>query len=285
MNEFKIEEKPKLNIILRILNFAFDHFHFEFEFWTIFATMMQLEDQKDWFATWFNSPYYHVLYQNRDENEACEFLEKLSVYLDFPKSTHILDLACGAGRHSRVLGKLGYKVSGCDLSENSIAEAKEKAPKGMVFFVHDMRNPLPETYGAIFNLFTSFGYFDDKQDNLRVLQSVHNALETDGTLVIDFMNATKVTCVLQPNHEIQRGDILFHIQKGVVDGKIVKDIAFEADGQSYFFQEKVQILTYSDFETMLHTAGFEIQTAFGSYALEPFSERDSDRLILICKKP
>ncbi len=247
--------------------------------------MMQLGDQKDWFATWFNSPFYHILYQNRDENEACEFLEKLSKYLGLPKTTHILDLACGAGRHSRVLGKLGYKVSGCDLSENSIAEAIEKAPEGMVFFVHDMRNPLPETYGAIFNLFTSFGYFEDKQDNLRVLQSVFNALEHNGTLVIDFMNATKVTCALKPNHEIQRGEILFRIHKTILDGKIVKDIAFDADGKSYFFQEKVQILTYSDFKSLLDKAGFEIQTAFGSYMLEPFNENDSDRLILICKKP
>lgn len=247
--------------------------------------MMQLGDQKDWFATWFNSPYYHVLYQNRDENEACEFLEKLSEYLDLPKTTHILDLACGAGRHSRVLGKLGYTVSGCDLSENSIAEAKQKAPEGMVFFVHDMRNPLPKTYGAIFNLFTSFGYFDDKQDNLRVLHSVFNALESGGTLVIDFMNATKVMRELKRHHEIQRGDILFRIEKEVVNGKIVKAIAFEVNGESFFFQEQVQALTYSDFETLLHTAGFHIQTKFGSYALESFNEHDSDRLILICKKP
>lgn len=246
--------------------------------------MMHLEDKNEWFANWFDSPYYHILYDNRDENEAEQFLELLTKQLKLKTETHILDLACGAGRHSRVLHHLGYQVSGCDLSPNSIHEATVKAKTGMRFFVHDMRAPLPEQYDAIFNLFTSFGYFDQLSDNLKVLKSIHAALPQDGLLVIDFMNATKVIQDLKLRQEITKKQITFHIKREVTNGRIVKSIAFEAEGQSYFFQEKVQALKLSDFQDLLQEAGFEIQTTYGSYDLHPFNEQSSDRLILICRK-
>lgn len=250
----------------------------------IFATMMHLEDKNEWFASWFDSPYYHVLYDNRDEHEAEGFLKLLTEHLAIPTTTHILDLACGAGRHSRVLHHLGYTVSGCDLSPNSIQEANEKAKSNMHFFVHDMREALPQQYDAVFNLFTSFGYFDQLSDNLSVLKSIHKALPQEGLLVIDFMNATKVINDLKLRQEINKQGILFHIKREVTNGRIVKSIAFEDKGQSYFFQEKVQALRLSDFQELLNQAGFNIQQQFGSYQLDAFQEQTSDRLILICNK-
>ena len=145
---------------------------------------MQTANTNEWFASWFDSPYYHKLYSNRDDGEAADFLTRLTAHLSLPKTVHILDLACGAGRHSRVLHQLGYHVTGCDLSSNSILEAQEKASDGMSFFVHDMRNPLPDTYDVALNLFTSFGYFDHVEDNSRVLDSIYNGLSENGLLVI-----------------------------------------------------------------------------------------------------
>lgn len=248
-----------------------------------FATMVHLENKNEWFANWFDSPYYHLLYDNRDENEAANFLERLTNHLAIPTSTRILDLACGAGRHSRVLHRLGFTVSGCDLSPNSIQEATEKAQDDMQFFVHDMRETLPQQYDAVFNLFTSFGYFDQLSDNLKVLNSIHKALPLNGLLVIDFMNATKVIHELKLRQELIKQGITFHIKREVNNGRIVKTIAFEAEGQSYFFQEKVQALRLSDFQELLQQAGFEIQTTYGSYDLDSFNEQTSDRLILICR--
>lgn len=247
--------------------------------------MMQLEGQNEWFATWFDSPYYHILYQNRDDHEAHDFLFQLKKYLDLPVAANVLDLACGAGRHSRVLHQLGYSVTGCDLSANSIEEAKKLAKEGMTFFVHDMRELLPGKYDAVFNLFTSFGYFDVLSDNARVLDSVFQALENGGTLVIDFMNAEKVIRELKLRQEIQRGELLFHIKREVTNARIVKTIAFEAEGKSFFYQEKVQALVLADFQQLLAHAGFEILQTLGSYNLEPFDVQQSDRLILICRKP
>jgi SAM-dependent methyltransferase len=245
---------------------------------------MQEANRNEWFATWFDSPYYHVLYQNRDDQEARFFIERLCGYLQIGRGAKLLDLACGAGRHSRVLHSLGYDVTGVDLSPNSIAQANQCTAPGLRFFVHDMREPLADMYDIILNLFTSFGYFDSVADNARVLKSVLDALLPGGTLVIDFFNAEKVVRELKMRQEINRDGILFHIKKEVANGKIVKTIAFEAEGQSHFFQEKVQALDLMDFQQLLGNAGFEIAQTFGNYSLEPFNVLQSDRLILICKK-
>lgn len=245
---------------------------------------MQHPNSNEWFATWFDSPYYHVLYQNRDDQEARFFIERLCAYLHIPKGAKLLDLACGAGRHSKVLHSLGYDVTGVDLSPNSIAQANQCTAPGLRFFVHDMREPLEDMYDVVLNLFTSFGYFDSVADNARVLNSVFDALLPGGTLVIDFFNAEKVVRELKTRQEINRDGILFHIKKEVSNGKIVKTIAFEAEGSSHFYQEKVQALDLMDFQQLLGNAGFEIAQTFGNYALEPFNSLQSDRLILICKK-
>lgn len=245
---------------------------------------MGTHNNEEWFASWFDSPYYHMLYCNRDENEAESFLTLLTAHLQLPDSAHLLDLACGSGRHSRVLGRLGFQVSGCDLSPNSIAEAQRLASEGMYFFIHDMRDALPGTYDVIFNLFTSFGYFDHPSDNGKVLRSAADALEEGGLLIIDFMNTEKIIRELKPRQEILRGEQLFHIKREVVNAKIVKTIAFEAEGKSWFFQEKVQALTLTDFQQLISEAGFKLEETFGSYSLEPYNAISSDRLIMICKK-
>lgn len=248
----------------------------------IFATMMHLNSNSEWFAEWFNSPYYHILYKNRDDEEARAFIERLCNFLKLTAHSSVLDLACGAGRHSRVLHQLGYKVSGCDLSPNSISEAKANSSSEIDFYVHDMRLTLPKKYDAILNLFTSIGYFKELEDNLQVFESVSKGLNEHGVFVIDFMNCNKIVREMKPRYVITIDDITFNIKKEISHGKILKSITFQDKGESYFFQEKVQILTYEIFEELLTKAGFKIKNTFGSYQLDEFNPEQSDRLILVC---
>ena len=81
---------------------------------------------QNWFESWFDSPYYHILYKNRDDTEAQKFLRNLLRVINPPSNAKILDLACGKGRHAIFLRKLNYKVVGTDLSKLSISEAKKK---------------------------------------------------------------------------------------------------------------------------------------------------------------
>ncbi|MDO5617121.1 MAG: class I SAM-dependent methyltransferase, partial [Cruoricaptor ignavus] len=139
-----------------------------------------------WFKEWFNTPYYHILYKNRSFVEAQNFISLLVENLALPKNSKIIDLACGKGRHSVYLNQLGFNVLGLDLSEENIAHNKIQENETLRFAVHDMRKPiLGESANAVFNLFTSFGYFDEVEEDKMVFSSVHSVLQKGGFFVLD----------------------------------------------------------------------------------------------------
>lgn len=236
-----------------------------------------------WFSSWFDTPYYHILYKERNDKEAQLFMDNLTHYLNLPEKAKVLDLACGKGRHAIYLNQLGFDVIGADLSENSIAEANKNANESLHFKVHDMREAFEEKYDAIFNLFTSFGYFENDDDNLTTLKAIKNSLSDYGFAVIDFMNVNQVIETLVPE-EIKTVDgIDFHLKRYVADGHIFKEIDFEDQGQKFHFTEKVKALTLQDFESMMEEAGIYLLDIFGDYKLKKFHKTESERLILIFK--
>lgn len=237
----------------------------------------------NWFASWFDSPYYHILYKDRDYAEAQLFMDNITNYLNLPEEAKILDLACGKGRHSIYLNKLGYDVTGADLSENSIAEAKKSENDKLHFTVHDMREPYDEKYDAIFNLFTSFGYFESDADNLATLRAIKESLSETGFAVIDFMNVPQVIENLVAEEVKTVDGIDFRIKRFHIDNHIFKEIDFEDNGQKFHFTEKVQALTLEDFENMMETAGIYLLDIFGDYKLRKFHKLESERLIMIFK--
>lgn len=245
--------------------------------------MNMQKETNNWFASWFDTPYYHILYKDRDYEEAQLFMDNITGYLNLPEDAKILDLACGKGRHSIYLNKLGYDVTGADLSENSIKEASKHTNDKLHFVVHDMRNICNEKYDAIFNLFTSFGYFESDDDNLITLKAIHNSLTEYGFAVIDFMNVHKVIADLVPQETKVIDGIEFHIKRYVEDNHIIKEIDFNDKGQQFHFTEKVKALTLEDFEAMMEEAGIYLLDAFGDYKLHKFYKNESERLIMIFK--
>jgi SAM-dependent methyltransferase len=245
------------------------------------------EQNEDWFATWFDTNYYHTLYQNRDYKEAAFFISNLMKHLDLPTASQILDLACGKGRHSLQLSEMGYDVMGVDLSPNSISLAKKLIENrtNLAFDVLDMRETMPNVqFDAILNLFTSFGYFDDYTDNLKVLNSIAAMLKPGGTFLIDFMNPTKVQNNLVETESKTLDGVTFNLSRSVIEGKIVKNIQFTDHGKEHSYYEKVQAITLSDFEQLIAQTDLQIEATFGNYGLEAFNENDSDRLILLGSK-
>lgn len=238
-----------------------------------------------WFAEWFDTKYYHTLYKHRDESEAERFMRNITDHLQLEKESHICDLACGKGRHAQFLNTLGYDVTGLDLSENSIRIATKSAGNRLSFDVHDMREVYKRNaFDAVFNLFTSFGYFDSQSDNLKVLTSIHEMLNDNGLLVIDFMNAEKVIKNLVSEEVKTIDGIEFHIKRSYDGGHIFKNIKFDDSGKHFDFTERVQALKRSDFEQLLFEAGFELIEMLGNYQLASFDDLTSDRLILIARK-
>jgi SAM-dependent methyltransferase len=241
------------------------------------------KNSENWFSTWFDSPYYHILYKNRNEEEAQVFMDNVTHYLNMPENGTILDLACGKGRHSIYLNKLGYNVTGVDLSENSIAIANESSNDSLGFKTHDMREPTNETYDAVFNLFTSFGYFDTYEDNIKTLKAIKDSINEYGFGVIDFFNADFIIEHLVAEETKEIDGITFNIKRFVENKKIIKEIRFEDKGESFFFTEKVSAFTLSDFESMMEEAGIFLLEIFGDYKLKKFYKTQSERLIMIFK--
>jgi cyclopropane fatty-acyl-phospholipid synthase-like methyltransferase len=238
---------------------------------------------ENWFASWFDSPYYHILYKERNFREAQLFMDNLTHYLNMDEGSKVLDLACGKGRHSIYLNQLGYNVLGVDLSENSIDIAKKNTNETLHFQVHDMRNPFEEKYDAILNLFTSFGYFENEEDNLKTLIAIKESLSEYGFGVIDFMNVNQVIANLVENETKIVDEIEFKIKRYFHDGYIFKEIDFEDKGCAYHFTEKVQAFTLADFQELMDKAGIFLLDTFGDYKLKKFHKNDSERLIMIFK--
>ncbi|MDP5201574.1 bifunctional 2-polyprenyl-6-hydroxyphenol methylase/3-demethylubiquinol 3-O-methyltransferase UbiG [Flavobacterium sp. DG2-3] len=243
----------------------------------------QEDDNQNWYSSWFDTPYYHILYKDRNYREAQIFMDNLTHYLNLPEKAKVLDLACGKGRHSIYLNQLGYDVLGADLSENSIAEASKNSNETLHFKVHDMREPFEEKFDAIFNLFTSFGYFESDDDNLTTLKAIKESLSEYGFAVIDFMNVANVIENLVPEEIKTVDDIDFHIKRYVEDGHILKEIDFEDQGRKYHFTEKVKALTLKDFQDLMDEAGIFLLDIFGDYKLKKFHKTESERLIMIFK--
>ena len=241
--------------------------------------------KKEWFEEWFDTSYYHTLYKHRNDEEAAQFIERIVAELPLKTGAHVLDLACGKGRHSITLNKLGFNVLGVDLAANSIEKAQVFKNETLQFSVHDMREIIAnQKFTAIFNLFTSFGYFDSINDNSKVIQAIHEMLEDEGLLIIDFMNATRVInqLVLQ---EIQTIDgLTFEITRNYDGTHIFKRIQFNDQGKAFDFTERVQALKIGDFTQLLVNNGFEIMRTFGDFQLNDYQENNSDRLLIIAKK-
>lgn len=239
----------------------------------------------EWFETWFDSPYYHILYKDRDEDEAGEFLDALIGLLRPSAGSRILDVACGKGRHSIYLNKKGFDVTGFDLSDESIDFDKQFENDSLHFYLHDMREVFRTNYfDIVINLFSSFGYFRTEREDVRCIIAHAAALKPGGTFVFDYFNVDAVTGCDGSAFDKSVDGIDFQIRKTISGKQIVKSISFEDRGVAHYFEERVKLYTKADFEKFFQTAGLTITNTFGDYDLRPFEKDSSERLILIAQK-
>jgi len=240
--------------------------------------------EKEWFESWFDSPYYKLLYQHRDEIEAASFIKKLLKEIHLEKGSKILDIPCGNGRHSVVMAELGYDVSGIDLSERNICEALLNELPNLHFFEHDMRAPLfKNQFDLAMNLFTSFGYFDSEEENNKVMQSISQSLKPGGILVIDFFNKMKLVKNLKSTDKIKAAEVDFIIERKIENNFVNKSIHIKDGLKEFDFEECVQLLELKDFEKFYTPFGLITEKVFGDYELNVYDE-NSERLIILAQK-
>lgn len=241
--------------------------------------------KKEWFAEWFDSPYYHTLYKNRDDNEAQKTLDNLLHALDLPASARILDLACGKGRHSRYLASKGFDLTGLDISDSSITFARQFENEHLAFYQHDMRLPFRINYfDAVMNMFTSFGYFETDRDHLLALKNVQRGMKPGGLLLLDYFNSQWVREHIVRAEVKTVDNIEFHMKKSIRGGHVFKTVEFVAGERLFHFRERVRLFTLAEFQSLFSAAGLELRHIYGSYDLSVFDVNTSKRLILIAQK-
>ena len=243
--------------------------------------------QTAWYHDWFNSPYYHRLYRHRDEQEAAAFIDRLVQHLNPPPGSRMLDVACGKGRHAVQLARLGFDVTGIDLSGESIDVAKQSEGPNLQFFRHDMRQPFYLNYfHYAFNFFTSFGYFDTWREHAAAIRSIAGALKPDGVFVLDYINAGPLgnTQALETTEDI--GGVEYRIAKWSDASHLFKRIRVHdaANGVEGEFTEQVARFSLADFRELFAPFGFRITETFGGYTFAPFDPLHAPRLIMVAVK-
>ena len=236
----------------------------------------------DWFESWFGEDYV-ALYPHRDAAEAEHAVELIERYVESSPRTRVLDLACGGGRHARVLSTR-WKTTGLDLSSVLLRLARREAPDAE-FVRGDMR-VLPfrkSAFGLVVNLFTSFGYFETDEEHHAVLREVGRVTSTDGIFVLDFLNAPLLSRTLVPYDEVESDGRIVEQRRSITDdGRfVIKRICIR--GESREFVERVRLFGPDDLHEMFDEGGFAISAEFGDYDGSSFTE-DSPRMIVVGRR-
>ena len=245
-----------------------------------------LEDNYDYFKNWY-------LELTRDDRRISEdrtrrevnFLEKI---LDLPKGAKMLDLCCGHGRHLILLAKK-YDMTGLDMDEKALEEARAKAKENKVsprIVSGDMRDiPFRDEFDAVVNMFTSFGYFNDDSENLKVLKEINMSLKNNGLLVLDLRNK-KETDNFLPRHWFKHKDKYFLMENSFnesSDQEGVKMIVIDEKGGVQKTGFSIKLYSLDRIMAMLNEAGFSVQEKYGSIDGAQYSA-SSNRMILLAKK-
>ena len=239
----------------------------------------------NWFENWFDSKYYHILYQNRDNNEASLLIDNILKKFTPHKDAYFLDLGCGTGRHAIHLNQEGFKVDGFDLSKKSLEIANKHSNDKLQFHHKDMRFfDVKNKYDFILNLFTSFGYFEGEHENEKILKNIERSLKINGIFILDFLNAKKTIQELQEFEEKNISNINFKIHKTYDNHFIYKKISITDKKQTFRFTEKVQLLNKEHFIKYLKNLNMNLLYTFGDYNLNNFNPLLSERLLLVFQK-
>ena len=237
-----------------------------------------------WYKEWFGEEYLE-LYAHRDEGEARRQVEFVQRHVAGPEPPRrVLDLACGAGRHTEVLRREGFETLGVDLSITLLAH-----PPRVPCVAGDMRT-LPfadSSFDWVLNFFTSFGYFERERENFRVLEEYARLLNVRGRFLIDFLNRDRVLANLVPREEQEIAGRRVKIERWYDPDthRINKRMQIGAtDQRSSTYVESVRAYSREEVTIGLRWAGLEVDHLYGNFHGEPF-DRDSERLILVGHKP
>lgn len=223
----------------------------------------------DWYARAFDA-LYPILYAHRSVEAARPEAVFAAQELELTGSERVLDLCCGNGRHMNHLEAFCARLTGLDYSMDLLREAREMLGHGCALVRADMRAiPFDSCFDAIANFFTSFGYFIDAEDNLKVVLGLAGALKPGGRFFIDYVNKESAITNLIP--ESTRHHDLWDIQEqrwfDEARIRLNKRTTVTHDGDTVrVVEESVRLYSPREFESLLRAGGLRVEALYGDYS-------------------
>ncbi len=242
----------------------------------------------EWFRDWFNTEEYLYVYRNRNEKDAKKLVDLILRNANLKKNAKVLDLACGTGRHSIFFALCGFKVTAVDLSETllKVARASAQAANVDIEFIHaDMRYfCVNEKFDLIVNLFTSFGYFEEDEENFRLFDFVDEHLEENGLFVLDYFNRNYVENNLVKLSEDNTDGTKIVQERSIVGNRVVKKIKVLKNGIEKNFEENVRMYYKTEIIKEIVKRNMKIKKIFGDFEGNNFEIDKSKRIIIIAER-
>jgi SAM-dependent methyltransferase len=216
-------------------------------------------------------------------------VDDIVAMLGIPPGADVLDLCCGPGRHSLELARRGFRVTGVDRTPAYLTQASEKAEvEGLsVEFVEgDMREfRRPDAFDAILNLYSSFGYFEDADDDKQVLDNAYACLRGGGGLLMDMMGKEVVARIFRERDWYEE-DGVFFLEERSVDpgwGAMRNRWLMIRDGERFEFEFHLRLFSGQELDSMLRDAGFGSVELFGDLKGGPY-DQTAGRLVALARK-
>lgn len=243
--------------------------------------------QTDWFERYYSEHYADsvrgMLTQERSEREVEFILSETGLQ----PPAHVLDLACGAGRHSLAFARRGLSVTGVDLNAGWIEAARDAAGAlDATFVAGDMRAAFGGPYDLIVSLFHSFGFFSDAE-NQTMLEAWAERLRSGGWLVMDVWNRDAMLRHWAPAHDWSPSDELTVRERRDFDpltSRIAVHYTYQyTSGARHEYDASFRVYTYTELRDLLARGGLSVERVFGSLAGEPYS-LEARRLVVFARK-
>ena len=247
--------------------------------------------KKEWFdddAFW--QDFYPYIFPEERFDETPGIIDKVLTLVK-PNGKAVLDLCCGPGRCAMDLARRGFKVTGVDRTKFLLDKAKSGARKAKArieWIEMDMRDFVrPESYDMALNMFTSFGYFDDKRDDLTVLSNIFTSLNPRGVLLVEVMGKEILAKIFQPTWSEKLPDGTKFIGRGEIFDEWTRIrnewiLVKKGRAKSYTFHHT--IYSGQEIRDRMEQVGFDDVKIYGSMDGEEYG-LDSERLIAVGCKP
>ncbi len=235
------------------------------------------------------------LFGKRNMEKAQGEVEKIEELLEIEPPQKILDLCCGIGRHSIPFAKKGYEVTGVDITEKYLQEARSKAKNNNLeieFIQDDMRKyQEKEEFDIVVNLCTSFGYFEDREDDKKVLKKIYNSLKPGGRLLIEIAGKEIIASKFK-GRDWEEKEINGEKAIKIEERKVKKDwswledrwIVVRENGEKKEFDVSHRIYSAFELKQLMKKVGFTEINVYGNKKGDPY-DQNAERLVVETKKP